>query len=244
MGVTLQPAYQRVLAGTLAILRHLTEMNDGGYFIGLPELGTGADLLSLLRGMDKLSIDVLDHPQDVSDALDVLPGAWTDLHEQLYKMTRELNEGGAIIAWMSLWAPGRHTQLACDFSALVSPDMFADLFLPAIERETSWCEYGTYHLDGPRAMRSHLDALLETDRIKTIHWTPGAGGLPTHSPEFVPAYRRIQEAGKRLYLMARPHEIEPILSELSPVGLFLSTDAESEDQAKELLKKVEQWSAR
>ena len=76
-----------------------------------------------------------------------------------------------------------------------------------------------------------------------IEWTPGAGSPPTYSEQYIPKYKKIQESGRRLYLLAQPHEIEGLLAELSPKGLYLRTDVETEDEAKELLKKVEKWSA-
>jgi len=106
-----------------------------------------------------------------------------------------------------------------------------------------WCEYGTYHLDGPAAMRNMLDTLLGLDEIDNIEWTPGSGAPPTCSPQYIPAYRRIQQAGKRLYLLVEPQEIEPLLGALSPKGLFLCTHVASEEDAEALLKRVARLSA-
>lgn len=226
---------------TLAIVRLLLERNNGRYFVGTPEFGTAGDLLSLMRGMDKLAIDLLERPETVQHAIAVLGDAWVDLHEQIYRLTHETNDRGGVLAWMSLWSPGRHSQLACDFSTVISPRLFKKFFVDEIEKEAGWCEYATYHLDGPDAMRSHLDTLLSLDCIDTIEWTPGAGQPPTYTPAYIPAYRKIQAAGKRLYLLAEPAEIEPILAELSPKGLFLCTHADSEAEANELLKKITKW---
>jgi len=229
---------------TLAIVRYFLEHNNGRYFVGTPEFGTAGDLLSLMRGMDKLSMDLYNHPQAVRMAIDTLASTWIELHEQVYQMTYEANDCGGVLAWMSLWSPGRHSQLACDFSSVISPKMFRDFFVPEIEKEAAWCEYATYHLDGPQAMQSHLDTLLDIQGIHNIEWTPGAGNPPTYSPQYIPQYRRIQAAGKRLYLLAEPYEIEGLLAELSPKGLFLCTHADSQEEAEALLRKVEKWSAR
>jgi hypothetical protein len=226
---------------TLAIVELLLDRNDGRYFVGTPEFGTAADLLSLMRGMDKLAIDLLDRPEQVRKAVDVLSDTWVELHEKIYGMTQAANDGGGVLAWMSLWAPGRISQLACDFSTIISPDTFKEFFIGEIEKEAAWCEYSTYHLDGPDAMRNHLGTLLGIPSIKNIEWTPGSGNPPTYSPEYIPAYKKIQAAGKRLYLLAEPKEIEPLLGELSAKGLFLCTYAESQDDADSLLKKITTW---
>jgi hypothetical protein len=211
--------------------------------VGCPELGAAGDLLSLMRGMDKLCMDLIDHPEEVKKAIAVLADTWVELHEQIYQMTHEANDNGGVLAWMSLWAPGRHAQIACDFSSVISPAQFKEFFVPEIEKEGAWCEFGTYHLDGPQAMKAQLSTLLGIQQIGNIEFTPGAASPPTLSSQYIPLYKKIQASGKRLYLLAQPHEIEPLLSELSPKGLFLCTQAPSEDEANELLKKVQKWSA-
>jgi hypothetical protein len=226
----------------LSITNYFLERAGGKYFVGTPELGTAGDLLSLMRGVDKLSIDLIEHPREVKHAIDVLGKTWVRLHEEIFQMTRSTNDGGDVLAWMSLWAPGRHDQLACDFSAVISPSMFGDFFVPEIVMEGDWCDYATYHLDGHDAMKNHLDVLLQIEQINNIEWTPGAGGAPTVTPEYFPLYRKVQARGKNLYLLAKPHEIETILAELSPRGLFICTEADSEEDAEGLLKKVEKWS--
>jgi hypothetical protein len=233
------PYWQQILS----INRCLIERCEGRYFIGYPEVGSAGDVLSLMRGMDKLCLDLVESPEAVRQAITILVETWIELHEQLYLMGAEANGGAGILAWMSLWAPGRHAQVACDFSAVLSPKMFRDFFSEEIRREGNWCEYCTYHLDGPQAMKSQLPALLSFDEIDMIEFTPGAGCAPTFSPQYVPLYKNIQEKGKRLYLLAEPEEVEPLLAELSPKGLFICTHTSSEEEADDLLRSVGRWSA-
>lgn len=227
---------------TVAIVKYLLERCDGKYFVGTPEVGSAGDILSLMRGMDKLSMDLMDKPETIKKAINVLADTWVELHEEFYQMTNKANDNGDTLAWMSLWAPGRHDQIACDFSTAISPAFFKEFFVPEIKKEGKWCDYATYHLDGPQAMKAHLDTLLEIEEIDNIEWTPGASCPPTLSPQYIPQYKKIQQAGKRLYLLAKPEEIEPLLCELSAKGLFICTNVDSEDEAKELLKKMGKWS--
>jgi hypothetical protein len=196
-----------------------------------------------MRGTDKLCTDLLDHPDEVKRGIQVLTDAWIELHEQFFQMTRPANHGGAVLAWMMLWAPGRIAQVACDFSGIISRKMFREFFRTEIERESGWNEFGTYHLDGPQALRAHLPTLLEIPAICNIEWTPGVGSPPTYSPQYIPVYKQIQQAGKRLYLLAHPNEVEPLLAELSPKGLYICTYTESIQDAERLLKHVAKWSA-
>ena len=228
----------------LSINRYLIEMCEGRYFIVYPEVGSVGDVLALLRGTEKLCLDLVENTDVAKEAITVLTDAWIDLHEQLYLMGSKVNDGAGILAWMNLWAPGRHAQVACDLSSVLSPRMFRTFFFDEITREGNWCEYCTYHLDGPQAMKFQLPVLLSIDEIDMIEFTPGVGCAPTFSPQYIDQYKKIQQQGKRLYLLAKPDEIEPLLAELSPKGLFLCTQASSEGEANDLLRCVTRWSAR
>ena len=122
--------------------------------------------------------------------------------------------------------------------------MFREFFGSEIERESAWCDFADYHVDGARAIKTHLPFLLEFPQIKIIQFTPGSGAAPTLSPQYIPVYRQILQRGKRLYLLAQPNEVEPLLTALSPKGLFLSTYADSEEEANALLNKVNALSAK
>ena len=225
------------------IVELLVNRCDERYFVGIPQVGTAGDLLSLMRGMDTLSLDLFDNAEEVKKAIDIMGDTWVEFHEEFYQMTKDVNNGAGVIAWMSLWAPGRHTYLACDFSTVLSPEMFKKFFIPEIEKEGNWCEFGSYHLDGPEALYAHLDELLEIDQIDNIEWTPGIGNPPTLTQKYIPEYKKIQKKGKKLFLLAKPQEIEPLLRELSPKGLFIHTQVASEEEANKLIKDVKKWSA-
>lgn len=227
----------------LAILDVFIQHAPGRYFVGSPELGNGADVLSLMRGMDRLAMDLIEYPEQVIRAVEVISDTWVTLMEQVHTMTLEVNDGGGVLAWMGLWAPGRIDQIACDFSSVISPAMFKKFFIPEIRKMADWCEYGVYHLDGRTCILRMLDILLEVEGIKAIQFTPGIGSPPTFTEEYIPRYRKILESGKNLYLLVEPQEVEKILSCLPPEGLFMRTYVGSEAEAKEMLAKVTKWSA-
>jgi len=224
------------------IIKSFIENNNEKYFIGMPELGNAGDLLSLMRGSEKLAIDLMERPDKIKEAVNILAETWVVLHEKIFQMTVEINDNGAIIPWMNLWAPGRIDQLACDYSSLISPVMLEEFFVPDFKKMGDWADYPTYHLDGQTAIRNHVDVLCDIEQIKAIQFTPGEGSLPTYTAEYIPKYRQIQESGKNLILLADKEEIEDLLRELSPKGLFIHTYADSEEEADEIIKKVEKWS--
>lgn len=224
------------------ITDYLNEQAKGRFFVGMPEFGNAADNLSLMRGMDKLALDCIDQPEIIEQAINFMEKHWVRLHEKIYQLTRSTNDGGGVLPWMSLWAPGRIDQLACDFSSVLSPAMFKELFVPDIEKLGAWTEYGMYHLDGPICMQNHLDVLLDVECIKAIEFTPGAGSLPTNSPQYIPRYKKILESGKNLYLLAEPEEVQQLCEKLPSKGLFICTSARSQEAADCLIENSYQWS--
>jgi hypothetical protein len=228
----------------LDIQRLFIEMNNEDYFVGVPEIGNAADNLSLIRSATDLSLDLIMNPDQVKKAVDIMSDTWIQTHETLHQMTREVNDSGSVLAWLNLWAPGSHDQVANDFSAMISTDDFREFFFPELLKMGSWLDYTTFHLDGPQCIKNHTDALLELGEIDCIQFTPGAGAPPTSSADYIPVYQKIQKAGKKLYLLATPGEMEYLLEHLSPRGLYLNTYAESEEEADRLIRKVEKWSSK
>jgi hypothetical protein len=228
----------------VAIIDAMAEGAAGRYFVGKPELGNGADVLSLMRGMENLALDLYTEPAHVARGVEVISDAWVSLMEEMHQRLTDINDGGDVLAWMGLWAPGRVDQIACDFSSVISPDMLRRFFLPEIAKMGSWCDFGVYHLDGRACLTNHLDTILAQPGIRAIQFTPGAGSPPTGTPEYLPRYRRILDSGRGLYLLVQPNEVEPLVTSLGPEGLFLRTYVDSQDEAERLLADVGRWSAR
>jgi len=226
------------------ITDYLAEKSDGRYFVGVPEIGNGADNLSLMRGVSNLAMDLVMNPDKVKEAIQVMINPWIDYHKEFHSRYSNINEKGSVLAWLNLWAPGTHDQIANDFSFNISPDMFEEFFFSELRKMSKWLDYATFHLDGPNCINNQLDKLLKLADINCIQFTPGAGCPPTYTPEYIPKFKQIQESGKNLYLLVDPNEIEPILEELKPEGLFLNTYANTEDEAKSIIKLVEKKSVK
>ncbi|MFA7345222.1 MAG: hypothetical protein WC003_13040 [Terrimicrobiaceae bacterium] len=226
----------------LEIQRCFVDRCGGRYFVGMPEIGNAADNLSLMRGMDDLCMDLVLNPDEVRNAVDVMSGAWVTLHEELHAMTASVNGDGGVLPWLNLWAPGRHDQIANDFSTAISSAMYQEFFFSELRKMGGWLDFATFHLDGPMCIHNHVDALLQLEEIDCIQFTPGAGSPPSSTPEYIPIFQKIQRAGKRLYLLAEPGEVEFLLSQLSARGLMINTWANSEEEANDLLGKMGKWS--
>jgi len=226
---------------TFEATRHYALKVKGKCLVGLPEIGSATDDLSLLRGMQNLVYDMVDEPEAVRRAIGVLTKTWMQVHSELYKIAEPCNDGGCPIPWMQVWAPGPCYQMSCDFSTALSPSLFREFIVPELVEYMTVNAYSVYHLDGPDELK-HLDALLELDSLKAIQWTPGAGNEPTSHDRWMPFLKRIQSAGKRLILpCAEAWEVEKLLSELSSKGLLVSCWASNEQEARHLVSKATDW---
>jgi len=226
-----------------SIMQVFVERNNEDYFIGMPEIGNAADNLSLIRSATDLAMDLILNPEQVHRAVDLMSDMWVEAEKAFFGMSEQVNQGGGVLPWLTLWAPGSHDQIANDFSSMISTEDFQTFFFPELRKMGGHLDVATFHLDGPQCIMNHVDALLTLDEIRCIQFTPGAGSPPTSHPDYIPIFRKIQEAGKNLYLLAEPSEIEFLLENLSARGLFLNSWADSQEEGEKMIRKIEKWSA-
>ena len=187
---------------TLQAHRETLRYSPGRFLHQFPDLIEGLDTLAAMRGSMELLTDMIDRPEWVRACLRQITDRYFYYYDVLYNLMRD--EVGGSVFWA--WAPGRMTKLQCDFSAMLSPAMFADFMKPVLVEMTERVGYSMYHLDGPEAL-GHVDTLLSVPGLNMIQWTPGAGEPFTDDPIWFPLYRRVIDAGKTLFIFATdlPH---------------------------------------
>ena len=220
---------------TIELAKYYTAESKGRYFVSMPDTSGNADALAHLRGSENLLVDLVTDEERVQEALGKIQEVWLDINQQVYDIVKENNEGGSAITWLDTWAPGRHAQMQCDLSVMISPYMFEKFIMPELRAQSEWMDNCLYHLDGMEQVR-HLDMLLSLERLKVIQWTCVVG---QPSPlEFIPILKKIQAAGKGVLIRVNPDEVEPLMEQLSSKGLYLVLRVSSEDEAKEIEKKI------
>ncbi len=211
----------------------------GCYYVSVPDLNAPTEVVALLRGTEPLLIELLERPEEIKLAVDEANAAWLRAWEASTGVIHQWI--GGYFYWINIWSDVPSIDLQCDISCMVSPRIFQDVFLPAIEQQTRWIERTIYHLDGPGAIR-HLDALLALPRLDGIQWVPGAGEAPMS--QWIPLLRRIQAKGKLLVLSCEPREVETLLTELEPEGVCLQTSCPTQELAEELVRNAAKWTRR
>ncbi len=209
------------------------EIAKGNFLVGIPDMHGGADSLVAARGANKLMLDLYDEPGEVKRITKKLTGIYYEVFNCYYEKISRVQEGS--ITWVPAYSRKKYVALQNDFSGLISPKMFEELFLYEI-RELSGClDNSIYHLDGPCAL-GNLDSLLATDSLDGIQWIPGAGAKPMK--EWVNICSKVLNSRKCLHICCQPDEVNFLFSKLKHEGLFLSTHCNTEDEAYKLLKRV------
>ncbi len=221
------------------LMEEAAKRADGKYYVSIPDLNGTVELLSRLRGTEPLAIDLFDNPEQVEKAIDEVNYAWFRYWQASMGIIHQYI--GGYIYWMGLWSESPSVDLQCDFSAIISKDMFKKFVVPSLHRQTQWVGRTIYHLDGPDAIQ-HIDALVSLPDLTGIQWVGGAGSPPT--THYIPQLKKIQEGGKLLVAYCMPDEVETMLKELKPEGLLLNVGCGSREEGEELLTKVSQWTAR
>ncbi|PNT91073.1 hypothetical protein [Clostridium thermosuccinogenes] len=221
---------------TIDLTRYYVSEAKGDFIVSMPDNCGNADALAHLRGSENLLMDMLLEPERVKAALEKIQAAWLRTNEEVYRIVCDNNDGGCSVGWLGTWAPGRHGQLQCDMSVMLSPEMFDQYIMDELRTQSSWMDYCLYHLDGVEQTR-HLDKLLSVAGIHAIQWTNVAG--QPRATEYLDVLRKIQAAGKGLIIHVEPHEVKVMLENLSSRGLYLLTWAETQRDADDLVRMAE-----
>lgn len=220
-------------------IARLIDLSKGDYLVSVTDNCGILDALAAIRSTDNLMMDMLTDPEFVEEGIRALLPIYKKTQEELFDLVKENNDG-SVLSWMHLWAPRRCAQMQCDLSVMISPEMFNRFVMPELEELCDFLDYPVYHFDGQEQIR-HLDSMLSLKKLRAIQWTPVAGQPPTK--EFIPVLQKIQKAGKNLVLMLPKQDVPVILDNLNCRGVqMLVYGAETDDEARDLLKMIEKHS--
>jgi hypothetical protein len=221
----------------LCIVQKALARNDGRYIVGYPDLIENIDTLAQLRDPQTLLMDLIERPEWVLEKVDEINQAFFECFDAVGEYLRDPWDGNSWAAF-GVWAPGKMAKVQCDFSCMISPQMFREFVVPSLTQQCDWLDYSMYHLDGTQAIQ-HLPALLEIESLDANEWTGQAGIPQGGSPEWYGMYREIKAAGKSVQaICVRPEEVEPLIEAVGPEGLFIMCFGDNEKESKALLRRV------
>jgi hypothetical protein len=214
------------------------EKGEGRFFVGMTDLGGILDVAHSLRGKKRLMVDLFRNGKKVRALCQNVLDIWHRCYEELHAMIQERMKGSS--AWLGIWCRDRWYPLQCDYAYMLSPAKFREFVLPDIAEQCRRLDYSVYHYDGYGQL-IHLEDFLDIPELGAIQWTPGAGKPQCGSRAHYAMYRKVRAAGKGLVLGLRPEEIEPICREIGPEGMLFQTGCRTEEEARDLLKRSENW---
>ena len=225
---------------TIERIRAFRKRLDGRVLVTGPNLQGGLDCLSAIRDPEKLAMDLIMCPDKIKRALEQVTAA----HKETLELLRdELDiEIYGDITRHQMYSSGLMQVPQCDFSCMISDEMFREFGVESVRQEVKLVKNSTYHLDGPDAMH-HLEAVCEIDGIDSIQWQPGAGEAETM--DWTDLYKKIDSLGKRQVLggggvLVNDHEyIKKLCRECDKTKLFFCTTTESVKQAEQLMSDLE-----
>lgn len=222
----------------LKMLNRAARESAGKCFPSIGAFGGTGDSLASLRDSNRLLFDVVDRPELVSKSEEHMLDIWIEVFEMFHAIVSPVTDNGCT-SWFPLWAPGRFYPTHNDFTYMISPQMYRDIFLPTLRRQTEFLDYSVYHVDGINAF-AHIPMLCELPKLQAFQVLPGAGKpSPLHYGE---ALRAVQSRGKNLHITIPSDEVEQAVKTLSAKGLFIDTNAQSEAEAREIIGIVEKYS--
>jgi len=210
----------------LKIVQESVRVGQGKWVTGYPDLHSGIDALSAIRGPDKLAADLVALPDQIHRAMRQVTDLWKFVVDAVSAIV--LPSGQGTSNWTMGWSSDRFLCIGQnDYSCMISAPMFEEFCWQDTLECCAHVEHALYHLDGPGALR-HLPLLLRLERLDCIQWIQGAGQpLPS---EWVPLLQQIQKGGKTVQLYyGEGHggdadlkrEIDVLAGALDPARLFI-----------------------
>ena len=212
---------------------------QGHYYVGMPDLMEGLDVLAAIKGTDKVLLDTVMQPEVLEHQMQQINDIYFQVFDELYDIIREGDE--MAFCYFSSWAPGKMSKLQSDISTMISVDDYRRFVQPFIREQCQKIDYTLYHLDGVGAMH-HLDALLEIKELNAIQWTPGVGEPQGGSPKWYELYQKILAGGKSIMACwVTLDELRPLLDNIGGDGVHIEMDFHNEREVEQAMKIVDDF---
>ena len=221
------------------LLQACKKKAQGHYYVGMPDLMEGLDVLAAMKGTDKVLLDTVMQPEVLEEQMRFINKVYFEVFDELYDIIREGDE--MAFCYFSSWAPGKMTKLQSDISTMISVEDYRRFVQPFIREQCQKIDYTLYHLDGVGAIH-HLPALLEIEELNAVQWTPGVGQPQGGDPKWYDLYRQILDAGKSIMACwVTLDELKPLLDNIGGDGVHLEMDFHNEDEVEKALRIVEEF---
>ena len=224
------------------LLKACKKKAQGHYYVGMPDLMEGMDVLAAMKGTDKVLLDTVMQPEVLEHQMQQINDIYFRVFDELYDIIREGDE--MAFCYFSSWAPGKMSKLQSDISTMISIDDYRRFVQPFIRQQCQKIDYTLYHLDGVGAMH-HLPALLEIKELNAIQWTPGVGEPQGGNSKWYDLYRKILASGKSIMACwVTIDELKPLLDNIGGDGVHLEMDFHNEREVEQAMRIIEEFQSK
>lgn len=226
--------YKQILKMTELAL----EMSDHKFWIGYTDLHPGMDCAAAWRGSENLCFDMVMNTDMVKALLAKSTEHFLEFYDDYDTLLKAHNQPS--VTWMNIpIETGRMHIPSNDFSFMISPEMFDEFALPILQEEVKTMTHNVFHVDG-KGVANHIDSIMSVPGIKAIQWVQGmADDYPIM--QHIPFIQHVQSKGKSIIVDLDKSDLDKFMDIISPEGVFLWIATESEDEEKDILKKLLKW---
>ena len=219
-------------------IRELLKYSKDKFCVGFTDFHAGGDHLAALRDPEALCLDLYDNPEHVRRKTAESYIEYYKMYEYFYNLTTL--EGEPTSSWLPLVVHGRFNVVQNDFSCMISTKMFEEFFLEGLIEECERLDRSIFHLDGPDCIK-HLDMLLEIKKLNAVQWVCGAGN--EGFMRWLHVYKKIQAARKGIHLDIDISELDDVIANLKPDGLWFSHIAgvPGKAEADKVIERIANW---
>lgn len=162
---------------------------------------------------------------------------YLDFYDFFYGFLKDAGYGESAY-WFQVFCEGKFEGVRCDFSLMLSLEMFREFIIPEIAQVCDHMDHTLFNMCSVQHAR-FIDALSEIMSLDGIFWNPEPylDGVR----DFIPTLKRIKSKGMLLEIVChRVEEAVLAVRELGPDGLYLLFEPrfESPDQAERALEKI------
>ena len=226
--------WRKILEMTDALL----EVGKNKFYTGMTDFHPGGDAIAAFRDPERLNYDMIEAVDRVKSLLEYVTEVYLRVYDFYYE--RLTSAGQPISTWAGIVSTKKWLVPSNDFSCMVSPRMFEEVFVPSIAAECRHYEASIYHLDGPAALK-HLDALLGIEELSAIQWVYGAGN--GRASDWLDVYKKCQAAGKGVQVGGlEVDELDLFIEQLHPEGVWIGLHGvHDREHADALIRGISQW---
>ena len=171
-----------------------------------------------LHTPEGLLTDLIRRPELIKKRTRELTEVYLQFYDYFYDFL--LAKGyGESSSWFQVFAEGKFESVRCDFSLMLSTEMFETFVLPELHQVCDHMDYSLFNMSSVRHAR-FIDSLAKIKSLKGVFWNPEP--YLSSIPKYIDALQRIKEKGMCLQIVCYTVEDAVFAArELGPDGLYL-----------------------